>query len=511
MTRWTKSSCESEAAAGAWRARTCARSCSPPAAARPGTRPGRAGRRDGPAAGPGSCREQRERDDVAVELRAGQRVDLAGQRDARVAGHVRAGGRSPPARRSRSFGQRRVDDRAVGVAAAQRARGGGVGAVAERQLREPRGEDLARDAGGHERRAAQVAHRHLDPLEPAAARLVELDAAELAAFEVGRALVADPVVAVEVVEVHRLPVGGLARLDAQQLAPVARPVERSVAVLPAEARGLRGGVAERPGLVVEPRPVGVERGRRDQAEDRHRDGEHRGRAGVADPQALEPQVADHEHAQQRAADELRVQLDRDDGHGVERQQQDERHVAEAQLAARPGPERDQRRRDRERRAAEADHRAGPLVEAAVRHPRARQRGDAAPDRGRQLAPAVGPQQLVGDAAGGEGERHDRDRDEDGGGRPQRRAQAPGRQQAEHREHGGAERVARAVGGDRLEHVHPLERGEPAQQHEHQAARGGYGGGRAAGEVCPLRARAGDAHPVLPTAAIAAAPPVRPLT
>ena len=232
--------------------------------------------------------------------------------------------------------------------------------------------------------------------------------------------------------------------------------------------GARRGGRERPRLVVPPRGVAVERGRHDQRRDGDPGGERRSRAGLGEAQALEPQEREHEQRQQRAAQELALEVERDGGHRVERHEQDERGEREAGGRA-PRPERGQRREHGQHRAAERDHDPGPLVDPAVGHARARQRADAALDARRQGVPVGGPQHLVGDARGEEGE-HDRRQAGAGHRRPAQRAVQPGRaEQGRHRQQAGADRGPGASRRGRLEHRHPVQGAERGEREVGRAA------------------------------------------
>ena len=267
----------------------------------------------------------------------------------------------------------------------------------------------------------------------------------------------------------RLPVGGLPGAHAQQLAPVARPVEPLVVVVPGERRGLRGRGLERPRLVVEPRRLAVEHRCRDQGHERGQHGERRGRRRVRPAQLLEPQERDHQQREDRAADELAFEVERDDRDGVERGRATSSAAAGKPSFAAPRPEREQRGEHDERAGAERDHRAHPLVEPAVGHAHARQVRDAARDAARQLAPAAGQQQLVGHAARHQHERDERDDRRDRGERAQAAFEpAGGQHRADREQPDGHDRPA-APGLGGLEQRHPVQRPPGRERGERERA------------------------------------------
>ena len=185
---------------------------------------------------------------------------------------------------------RRVDGRAVLRAAPQDAalRGEGAAAGVHGQ---PRGvEDAVRRARGDELLAAQARDGHVDRLEPlrvaAVLRPVRL--------ERGHARAMPPLAAVERVEHLGLPVGLDLGLDPQQLAPVARPVERRVAVVPGVADGAAARDVLGDLLVVDPGSRAVEHRRR-------RRGRHGGDAARAAPRARSPARGSGRRAGRRAA------------------------------------------------------------------------------------------------------------------------------------------------------------------------------------------------------------------
>ena len=391
-------------------------------------------------------------------------------------------------------GRRRVHERRVGVAAAQ-ASARHPRAVAARRLAQCRRVEGAGPAGGHEQAAREVADRDLDLLRPLVDRLGVLGHARVVVAR----LVLGPAAPVEAVEVGGLPVRRpLGGVHAQQLAAVARPVERAVVVVPAEGGRARRGGAERPALVVPPRRVAVQRRGQHERHHGHSGGHQPGVAGVADAQLLEPQEGEHEQRERGAAHELVLEVERHGGHRVERHEQGQRDAGEPDpVAARP--ERREGGGGHQHGAAERDHGADPLVEPAVRHAHAGQRRDAAVDAGGQRAPVVGPQQLVGDSAA---EQREPERDDRHAARrdlPVPEALQPARgEQAEHRQHAGSERVQRTVGLRRVEQHHPVQRAEAGEGDERKPARdrdrqrgiarqGARGGGR--------RSRA---HPVTPS-------------
>ena len=128
--------------------------------------------------------------------------------------------------------------------------------------------DPGRDPRGDEAVRAQVAHAHLDALRASARASPGPRGSCASGALAAAARILAPAAAVEQRQVARLPVRRPAGLDAQQLAAVARPVERAVVVVPAERHRLRRRGLDRPALVVEPRIAAVERRRGDQRADR---------------------------------------------------------------------------------------------------------------------------------------------------------------------------------------------------------------------------------------------------
>ena len=251
---------------------------------------------------------------------------------------------------------------------------------------------------------------------------------------------------------------GRVGLDAQQLAAVARPVQRAVVVVPAERDRLRPGRVDGPALVVEPRIGPVERRRGEQRADGRGDGDDPGGGSVAHAQLLEPQEGDHQQREQRAAQELALEVQHHGGHRVERHEREQRRGREAGAIA-PRPEREQRGDHREQRPACSDRQPRPLVDAAVGHADSRQRVDAAAGAGQQRAPAVRPQVLVREAAREQRERDRRERDERRHDPAQRAPEARGAEQCDDHEHGESDRLPRPPGLGRLEQARPVHAGE----------------------------------------------------
>ena len=233
-----------------------------------------------------------------------------------------------------------------------------------------------------------------DQRAKAAARERQLLARALAAL----ARVAAPDPAVEQVEVARLPVRGVARLDAQQLAAVARPVQRAVVVVPREAHRLRARASRAPSS----RSRTTARACRAPARRRApatatptRDDAGRGR--VADPQLLQPQEGEQQQREHRAAQELALEVEHHGRHHVERHEREHGDGGEAGARRPPRPEREQRgdgrraasRRSRSRSAStrrgRGRARARPAAPRAParRRPAARPSGRAAGTRRRR--------------------------------------------------------------------------------------------------------------------------------
>ena len=257
---------------------------------------------------------------------------------------------------------RRVDARGVGVAAAQRARRD-VQAVLRLDRPQPRDLELGRVARGDELVRAEVADRDLDALRPVAHRAPVVG--ELVDAEADPP--APPHAAVELVEVLGLPVRGLARRHAQQLAAVTGPVEPGVGVVPAERGRLRGRRLQRPGLVVEDRRVAVEHGRGDQRGERGQDREGDGGRRVRPAQLLQPQEGDDQQREDRAAEELDAEADRDHRDDVEHEQREQREPRE------PEPVRGAARTPARRRSARARRRPAGSPCAPSRRARGRAR------------------------------------------------------------------------------------------------------------------------------------------
>ena len=236
---------------------------------------------------------------------------------------------------------------------------------------------------------------------------------------------------------------------------------------------------------------------------------------VVDAEPLGAQEGDHEQREQRAAEELGLEVEHDGRDDVEREQQQQRERREAGATAAAGPEGEQPGEDDQQRPAHPDHRARPLVEPAVRDAHAGQRVDPAPRAGHQVAPAVGPQVLVAEPAG---EQRGTDGDQRHGGRGDLAppaGQPRGEQQRRDEQHDDPDRLPRPPPGGGLDQVHPLQpreqredaEEEPADPAERQrgAARGG---GAQRGDRRAGRERAQAAPP---TAAMTAPLPVRPAT
>ena len=201
------------------------------------------------------------------------------------------------------------------------------------------------------------------------------------------------------VEVARLPVGRARAPHAQQLAAVARPVERAVVVVPVEGRRTsprrrRAPSSRSPTTGCRPSSAGAAISAQRRG---HAGGDRAGGARVAQAQLLEPQEGEHEQRQQRAAQELVVEVER--RRRASRRAHEQRSARRAGSPMRPrGAARTRAapRRATSTRAAERDH--GPRPR---RRPRGRARarpGSASMPRlmpDDQLAPAVGAQQLVG--------------------------------------------------------------------------------------------------------------------
>ncbi len=307
---------------------------------------------------------------------------------ARQRGRVR-GGRGPQLRARRP---RRVDDGAVGVAAAQGLARALVDAGGDARRRPRAVEDVERRAGGDELLRAQGPHRHPDPLHPVAVpEGVGLQRILLLAG------VLHPAHAVERDEVDGLPVRPLLRAHAQHLAAVARPVQRSVVVVPAVLR--RRGRAQRLGelLVVQQRTVAVEGRRRDVAAERRDGDDGRRQSGAAPLDALEPEEAREQQREREAGEPRQPQVVLHHRDGVERAERDRGRGGEPERAAAARDEGEQRGRGGDGAAAEDEHDPRPLVEAAVRRAHRRDGAEALADPGGEVVPSARGEQASGDA------------------------------------------------------------------------------------------------------------------
>jgi hypothetical protein len=233
------------------------------------------------------------------------------------------------------------------------------------------------------------AHAAIDDAD----RLDPLAMAQLGVHDRGDPGRVDPVQAVELVEVDRLPVGLAGRLHAQHLAPVARPRHRPVAVVPAERRRLLGLEVLGDVLVVEQRRCAVEVRRDEPARHGHREHARQRHAELLRAEPLEPQEGREEHAEDRAAEVRGLRPVLDDRDRVERAEGDrrgDRVAGRAHLRARP--EGDERGGAGEQHAAGDERVAHPLVDAPVGHRDRRERLDALPEAGGELVPSAGLEQ-----------------------------------------------------------------------------------------------------------------------
>ena len=215
-----------------------------------------------------------------------------------------------------------------------------------------------------------------------------------------------PSEAVEFVE-HRGPpvVRGVA-LDLQQRLAAARPVERTVRLVPGErlaSLDLRPGPI--PGPPVEPRMPAVEPG--GQRQPYRPGGQHQRATGkrVAPAKARQPQPGRDEQEQDEAVPQRH-------GGGVDRgrgrigtDQDHQGRDAGARHGAAPGPEGERGRKSEPERQAEQDRQPRPLIRAAVRivvvADRVQPRSQVVPE----LAPSPGRQQAGGHADRKRGRRH----------------------------------------------------------------------------------------------------------
>ena len=262
-------------------------------------------------------------------------------------------------------------------------------------------------AGTHNHVAGERADREADALVPVQVVLVVVPAPLGDRARVGHlrpeavvvgATGAHPAQPVEGVERLGLPVVRALRLHVEQRCPGTRPVERAVLVRPVEPDRL--SVAEpAPGVVVPPGAVAVESGRQRQRE--HPDARHHRRpdARLAAGHARQPQPGRDQQQQHQPAQGGRARVLLGHGGAVEEQQGHEARDAERRGAAPGGPE-GQRRSDRQqRRGAEQDRPADPLVRAVVGPVHALHAREPAIEAVGELAPVGGQQQAAGQAGG----------------------------------------------------------------------------------------------------------------
>ena len=286
----------------------------------------------------------------------------------------------------------------------------------------------------------------------------------------------------------------VARLHAQHLATVARPVQRAVVMVPAVLRRRRR--AERLGelLVVQQRAVAVEQRRGDVAAERRRRDERRGEAGAAALHALEPQKRGEQQREQQPGEERQPHVVLHDRRRVERAERDGGGDRVAEPVTAPRHERQQRGEAGERAAAEHDHDPGPLVEAVVGRAHGRDRAEPLADAGGKVVPAVRLEQPARHARSGErdqqqqrgGEQRDRDPDR------RRRAAARDGGQPVAGDRGGEDAAEQRVGRGRLHHARPLQRAERGERDEADQPRDGGGQQRGWRRRCGGRRRAGAA-------------------
>ena len=283
-----------------------------------------------------------------------------------------------------------------------------------------------------------------------------------------------PAPAVEHVEALGLPVGGLLGLDAQQLAAVARPVERAVVVVPGERGRLRARRCRAP-RSRSPTTASRRRARapRSARATATPSGEQRGRAGVGEPQLLEPQEARARAAPaaRRAGTRPRSRARRPAPRRASPAARARR--AGSRCAPRRGQNASSAASDDQHRAAERDHesastgrcRGRARARRAARRCRGRCRRPARPSRsGRSSSSATPP---------AEQRERERQQADDGDRRDHRaggRSAAPAPQQPDHREQRRAERVPRAAGAAGSSITIQCSDAERGQREERDAAR-----------------------------------------
>ena len=336
---------------------------------------------------------------------------------------------------------RDVDERLVAVAGAQGLgrRHEGAVALGQGQARGA-GQDVLDVAGADELRRAQPAVDDLDRLQPVAVE-ARLDGG------VARRRPRAPADAVELVEVGRLPVGRDAGLDAQHLAPVARPRQRPVAVRPRERLGLRRLELLGEVLVVEPRLAAVQARPDDRPDDRGGHHAGHGHRQLVGADALEPQEAGEDDAEQRAVEVGRVGTVLDDGDRVEGAEGHRRRDRVARRRPAPGPEGEQGGERQQRRPAGQDGRAHPLVDPAVGHRDGRRGADPLRHARYEVVPLVPAEHAQRHAGDEQGED-----EQDEGHRAGRGAPLPLGPARRQRDQGGA---AREGEEQRQEHVAAL--------------------------------------------------------
>ncbi len=426
-------------------------------------------------------------------LPEGREPDLACTGSPRAAGSAReeaqnSVGRAPrridrarggELRRSRT---RRVDVDRVGVARAQ------LGVRAPRSRGRPRAEGMWGAAHPEGRARAehlagpQAAHDHRHALAPGA-RLAPRRAAGLLAARVGgdghRS--ARPLQPVEGLEVLRLEVDGHLRAHAQHLPPVARPVDRTVGVLPVEALAARR--AQRAGnpLGGNQGPARAERGRGERAAEggEAEEGERPGSVGAA--HALEPQDPGEERKEPEALPHAPAGTQDHRGHGGQSEQRQRRGGAPSERRG-AGPEAEQAAGGEPEGAAEQDHAPHPGIHAVVGGGGFGQAPEALGHSPREAIPTFRGQQPPRNSGRARVEREQPQPEKDGRRRahPARPSgpRAPRGAQAERREERGSEREQHRPGRCRSHQGPPALRAEQGERDE---------------EKRPDRERASPAH------------------
>ena len=210
-----------------------------------------------------------------------------------------------------------------------------------------------------------------------------------------------PARAVERRQLRRLPVRAIARLDAQHLAPVARPAQRPVAVVPVIARARPGAEILREPLVIEQRAAAVDPRReheRGEDRDRHDRGRHR-RGPTLD--ALEPQEDGEQQREHRATEERVRALVLHRGHEIQDGEHDRGGDREAEPAAAPWREGQQRGKADEHAGSQDDDDPRPRVGPVKRCADVRDGAETLADPGGQVVPGARSREIGRDPGCGE--------------------------------------------------------------------------------------------------------------